>query len=166
MDSTIQSTKSKVIDWLKIEGFAPEERTDPRAYFNIQATISGMSLHVVQPIGKLDSIFVGANMVLTLEQQELLRKMGKEKRREFFWDLRLALLTSQPLGDFQIKPNPPEDVREVFISSKGIYYEALNKDRLISTLNDVLKYLMMVIWLLERTAGAPSPKDSELGMYG
>lgn len=95
---------------------------------------------------------------MTEEQLKLLRDMNVKKRQEFFWDLRLALLGNSELGDFQIKPNPPDDFRELFVASKRIFYDALTKDRLVSAISSVFKAVMMVIWMLERYAGIVTPK--------
>ena len=154
--------KEKVLNWLKEEALSPEEVSDPNAYFNFGIKVAGKPLHVVQNVRSLDSIFVGANLVLTPPQLSLLKKnMDEKKRQEYFWDLRLALLTNSELGDFQIKPNPPDDVREVFISSKRVFYDTLTKDVLIHTIHNVYKAVTMVVWMLERYAGAPVPKGKK-----
>ena len=84
--------------------------------------------------------------MFTEEQLKLLKDMDEKKRQEFFWELRLALLKNNELGYFQIKPNPPHDIREVFISSRRLYYDGLTKDRLMTT----IKAIFMVIWMLEQ----------------
>lgn len=154
----VKETKEKVLNWLKEEAFSPQEVSDSQAYFNIGITVSGLAFHVVQSVRNIDSIFVGGNLVLTEEQLKLLRDMNVKKRQEFFWDLRLALLGNSELGDFQIKPNPPDDFRELFVASKRIFYDALTKDRLVSAISGVFKAVMMVIWMLERYAGIVTPK--------
>jgi len=159
LSEKVKETKGKVLDWLKEEAFSPEDVADPNAYFNFSIKVSGSPLHVVQNVRAIDSFFVGANLVLTPAQLDLLKNsMDKKKRQEFFWDLRLTLLKNNSLGDFEIKPNPPDDVREVFVSSRRIFYDALTKDRLIHAINAVYRAVMMVVWMLERYAGAPTPE--------
>jgi len=160
LSEKVKEIKEKVLVWLKEEAYSPEDVVDPNAFFNFNIKVAGSPLHVVQSVRNIDSVFVGANLVLTPVQLDLLKNnMDKKKRQEFFWDLRLALLSNNRLGDFRIKPNPPDDVREVFISSKRIFYDALTKDRLINAISSVYKAIMMVIWMLERYAGAPAPKE-------
>jgi hypothetical protein len=150
----VKEIKEKVLVWLKEEGFSPEDVADPNAFFNFNIKVAGSPLHVVQSVRNIDSVFVGANLILTPAQLDLLNSMNKKKRQQFFWDLRLALAGNSELGDFEIKPNPPDDVREVFISSRRIFYDALTKDRLINAISSVYKAIMIVIWMLERYAGA------------
>lgn len=148
----VKEVKEKVLNWLKEESLSPEEVSDPNAYFNFSIKVAGQPFHIVQNVRSLDSVFVGANLVLTPAQLSLLKNnMNKNKRQEYFWDLRLALLSNLELGDFQIKPNPPDDVREIFISSKT----------LVRSIYSIYKAAMMIIWMLERYAGASMPEERE-----
>lgn len=166
MSETVRKVREKVLNWLKEEALSPEEVSDPNAYFNFGIKVGGSPLHVVQNVRNLDSILVGGRLVLNQPQLDLLKnKMDKKKRQEFFWDLRLALLTNNELGDFRIEPKPPEDVQSVFVSSERIFYDALTKDRLIHAIHSVYKAIMMVIWMLERYAGAPTPKGKKTSPY-
>jgi len=158
----VKEIKEKVLAWLKEEAFSPEDVADPNAFFNFNIKVAGSPLHVVQSVRNIDSVFVGANLVLTPAQLDLLKNnMDKKKRQEFFWDLRLALVKNNQLGDFEIKPNPPDDIREVFISSKRIFYDALTKDRLIDSISSVYKSVMTTIWMLERYAGVAPQKKKQ-----
>jgi hypothetical protein len=153
------------LTWLKEEAFLPEEEVDPQAYFNISSRIGNMGCNIVQDTHHIDSFFVGANLVLDKEQLALLREMGDKKRQGFFWDLRMSLLKNNEIGDFQIKPNPPEDTQSVFISSKRVYYDDLTKGRLINAINVVLRACMMVIWMLQQYAGIITPKKDQKTPY-
>jgi len=156
--------KEKIICWLKEEKLQPKEIADPNAYFNISITVGGLLLHVIQRTDQIDSITVGANLVFTEEQLKLLKDMDEKKRQEFFWELRLALLKNNELGYFQIKPNPPHDIREVFISSRRLYYDGLTKDRLMTTIFTIHKAIFMVIWMLEQKVEI-KPKNERIGYH-
>jgi len=153
LSERIKETKEKILGWLKEESLSPEDVADPNAYFNFGVKVSGSPLHVVQSVGAIDGVIVGANLILTPTQMDQLKSMDGKTRQEFFWDLRLALLKNNRLGDFQIKPDPPDSIQEVFVSSRRIFYDALTKDRLINAIGDVYRAVMMVIWMLERYAG-------------
>lgn len=163
MSEKVKETKEKILNWLKEEGLSPEEIADPNAYYNFGIKVAGGSpLNVIQHVHNIDSILIGTNLVLMPNQINLLKNnMDEKKRQEFFWNLRLTLLRNNELGDFQIKPNPPNDVREVFISSKRIFYDALSKDRLISSGYSVYRAVMEVVWMLELYAGAVTPKETK-----
>ena len=161
------AVKEKILKWLKEENLSPKEIPDPNAYFNFGISVGGHPFHVIQNVRSIDSIFVGANLVFTPEQLSMLKdNMNKNKRQEYFWDLRMALLINNNLGDFQIKPNPPNEIREVFVSSKRIFYEALTKSTLIHAISSVFRATMMVIWMLERKAGvSPKPRRKKTSQY-
>lgn len=166
LSQRIREVGEKVLKWLEEEGLSPEEVNDPDAHFNFNVKVAGRPFVVVQNLLSLDSVFVGANLVFTADQLTLLKKkMNKKKRKEYFWDLRLALLKNSELGDFEIKPNPPDDVREVSIFSKKIFYDTLTKDTLIHAIHRVYKAAIMVNWMLERHAGAPAPKEKKSSIY-
>ncbi len=166
MSGRVGEVREKVLNWLKEEGLSPEEMEDPNAYFNFNVNVGGRPFNVVQNVLSLDSLFVTANLVFTPDQLTLLEnKMNKKKRKEYFWDLRLALLKNSDLGDFDIKPNPPDDVREVFIYSKKIFYDALTKHKLLQAIHSAYKAYVMVIWMLERHADQPSPKEKKRALF-
>jgi hypothetical protein len=165
MDNPVAIVNEKVLNWLKEERLSPEVQTDPQTYFNIKISIDSRSLHVVQPLILKDAIYVGIGLSLTSQQQDILRTMGKEKRQEYFWELLLELLKNNELGDYQIKPKPPEDVRDIRISSRRIYYDGLTKDALLKAILVVYKAANMVLWIMERVAGAPIPRSSAPSFY-
>ena len=154
MNEEIKEVKKKVLTWFREERFSHEEILDPNTHFNFGIKVSGSTLHVVQSVQNSDSIFVAANLILNPMQLDLLNKMSKNKRRKFFWNLRLALVSNKSVLEFLIKPNPPEDIREIFISSKRIFYDALTKDRLLSIIYDVYKAIIMTVWILEQEVEA------------
>jgi hypothetical protein len=156
----VNKTKQKILDWLKEEAFSPQENADPKAYFNISVQIGNLGCNIVQDVHHNDSFFVGANLVFGANQQVLLKGMEIQKVNDFLWELEMSLIKNNELGDFQIKPKPPEDIQAVFISSKRIYYDQLTKGNLVSTISVVLRAIMMTIWMLEKHAGILTPKVS------
>lgn len=165
LNPKIEETKKRIMNWLNEENYSPTEVADSNAYFNFSAKVGRLSCNVVQNIRKLDSFVVGVNFNFSSEQIELLQKMGKKRRQEFFWDLRLALIRNNELGEFAVKPNPPENVKVVFISSRPIFYDALSKDRLVSGIHLILRTVWMIVWMLERYAGSITPKETRIPFY-
>jgi hypothetical protein len=162
----VGEVREKVLNWLKEEGLSPEEMEDPNAYFNFNVNVGGRPFNVVQNVLSLDSICVTASLVFTPDQLTLLKhKMNKKKKKEYFWDLRLAMLKNSDVGDFDVKPDPPDDVREVFVCSRKIFYDALTKHKLLHAIHSAYKAYMMVIWMLERHAGQPFPKEKKTTLF-
>lgn len=157
---SIKDTKEKILNWLKEEALSPQENADPQAYFNITVKMGNMGCNIVQDVRHSDSFFIGANLVFGAEQQTLLKGMGTQRINNFLWDLEMSLIRNNQLGDFQIKPKPPEDIQAIFISSRRIYYSELTKGNLVFAINVVLRALMMAIWMLEKHAGVITPRVS------
>ncbi len=166
LSERVGEVREKVLNWLKEEGLSPEEMEDPNAYFNFNVNVGGRTFNVVQNVLSLDSIQVAATAVFTPEQLTLLKnKMNKKKRKEYFWDLTLTLVKNSDLGDFDIKPDPPDDVREVLVCSRKIFYDALTKHKLLHAIHSAYKAYMMVIWMLERFAEQPFPKEKKRALF-
>jgi hypothetical protein len=154
----IKETKERILDWLKEETFSPEEKADPQAYYNILCRIGALGCNIVQDVHHMDSFFVATNLILGNEQIVLLKSMGEGKRKGFFVDLRMNLLKNSELGQFAIKPNPPEEIQIISVASKRVYYDELTKGKLISAIEAVIKAITMTIWMLEQYAGITAPK--------
>ncbi len=161
----VDTVKGKITDWLREEGFQFKEVDDSNAYFNLITMVGGKPYHIFQNRGKMDSVTVASNLELTPGQIKLFSQIAKAEKQLFLCNLRIALLTRQSLGDFKIKPKPPEQIEQIFLSSKPIYYDELRKGSLISTLYDTHKSAMMAIWLLEEVIGTPSTAASLQSMY-
>jgi len=161
----IKETKEKILSWLKEEALSPRENADPQAHFNITVNRGKVGCNIVQDVAHMDSVFVGANIVFGAKQQALLRGMSAQKINDFLWDLEMSLIKNNELGDFQIKPKPPEDIQAVFVSSRSIYYDELTKSKLVFAINVVLRALMMTMWMLEKHAGVIPQKASQKRDY-
>jgi hypothetical protein len=161
----INETKERIINWLKEEAYSPEETVDPNAFFNIVAKVGNMVCNIAQNVRKRDSIIVGTNLLISSDQLILLKEMSVTKRKEFFWDLRMSLLKNAELGNFEIKPNPPDNISAVFISSKQIFYEDLTKGSLFSAIQAVFRATLMVIWMIQQYAGVTVAKKDHKVPY-
>ena len=156
----IESVKKKIIIMLNDEGFEFKEIGDPNTHFNLIITAGGLPYNIFQNVNKRDSVFITGSVKLASDQINLYSKMGQSQKKEFFGNLRIALLTRPSLGDFKIKTKPPEYMEEVFLSSKPIFHNELTKERLFSTLFEIHKCSMMVTWMFEETVGVASRANS------
>ena len=163
--SRINETKEKIINWLKEEGYFPLERANPHTRIYISVRASGWECDIIQYVEHIDKLFVVTNVVLLEEQVGFLRKMTDEKKNAFFCELRMSLLKNNELGNFEIEPNPPQDIRNVGISSRTIFYDDLTKSRLIGAIMTVLRAGLMVVWMLEQFAGVTKPKRDQKSPY-
>lgn len=145
---------------LNEEGFEFKEIKDPNTYFNLMTTAGGLQYNIFQNVNKRDSVFIAGNVKLAPTQISLYSKLEQSQKKEFFGNLRIALLTRPSLGDFKIKTKPPEYIEEVFLSSKPIFHTELEKEKLFSTLFEMHKCSMMVTWMIEETVGVASRANS------
>lgn len=159
----ITEIKEKIINWLKEEACSPEEKPDPNTYFNILVKFGSLGCRVIQPVQRRDSISAAIKFPVPPEKIALLNGLSAEKKIEFFWDLRLALLKNNELADFQIEQDSHGDTKAVTIFSRPIFYEDLTKGRLMSAIFAVTRATLMVIWMIQKYAGKlPAKKGQKL----
>ncbi|MCW4052757.1 MAG: DUF2299 family protein [Candidatus Bathyarchaeota archaeon] len=156
----IEAVKKQIMMMLSGEGFQIKEIKDSNTHFNLMTMVGGLSYYIFQNVNKRDSIFIAGNFKLAPHQVSLFSRMEQIRRKEFFWNLRISLLTRQGLGDFKIKPKPPEKIEEIFLSSKPVFYDGLTKEKLFSTLFEIHKCSMMVKWMFDEALGAESETSS------
>lgn len=152
-----EEIKRKVTGWLKEEGLFFEEVADPDTYFNFSIKVAGLSMDVVKDITR-DVVLVRSTMIFNKEQTKTLKSMSEKSREDFFWDLRIRLLTNGDVGAFEIKPNL--DRMEIFVQARGIFRDGLTKDRLLKSILVIHKSLTMVVWLLDHHAGTVGKETS------
>lgn len=149
--------KKKVAGWLKEEGLFYDEVEDPDTYFNFSIKVAGLSMDVVKDVTR-DVVLVRSTMIFNRDQTEALKGMNEKNREDFFWELRIRLLTNGDVGAFEIKPDLEKMV--IFIQARGIFRDGLTKDRLLGSILVVHKSLTMVAWLLEHFAGTTEKEAS------
>lgn len=162
--SRVEQVRDKVFEWCSSEGFNPEIIHDTNAKFNIRIEISGLKLQIIQRTSP-DSFFVVIKLALTFEQYNRLENLRKNEREEFVWDLNLTLAANPSILEFHVKPDPPNKIRAVMISSKPIFYDGLSKDVLMSRTYDVLKAFTVAGWKINRAIGLRSKSRPLSHMY-
>jgi hypothetical protein len=149
MDEKIKRVRDKIGRWLREENISPSEALDLQALFNFH--IQPGNLNIVQMVDWRDSIVVGTNVLLGPLSGKI-NQLNRERKQEFFWDLSLELLKNEAIGDFDIKPDPPDNVSEVLLKSKPIFYDGLTKDRLMNTIYSMNKTMIMIPCLIAKYA--------------
>ncbi len=156
----IEAVKNRIRSMLSQEGFQIKEIKDANTHFNFMTEVGGLPYHVFQNINKRDNIFISGSFKIAPRQVDSFSKLEHTRKREFFWNLRISLLTRQALGDFKIKPKPPEKIEEIFLSSKPVFYDGLTKEKFFSTLFEIHKCAIMIRWMFEEAVGAESETSS------
>ncbi len=156
----VDVVKNRIKTMLSEEGFQIREVKDANTHFNFVTVVGGVPYHIFQNVNKRDSIFISGSFKIASHQIGSYSKMEQTRKEEFFWNLRISLLTRQTLGDFKIKPKPPEKIEEIFLSSKPLFYDGLTKEKFFSTLFEVHKCAVMIRWMFEEAVGAKSETSS------
>jgi len=157
-----QDIKKKVVNWLKEEGFPFKETHDPDASFNFSVKVAGFAIDVVQNLRR-DAILVRSTLVFNDKQTAQWKSMEERRRQEFLWDLRMLMLNNNEVGTFAIKPELKR--MEVMVQSRGIFHDALTKDRFIHAIIVVHKVITMVIWMVKWYSGQSKPTQTSFYIY-
>jgi len=157
-----ETTRKKVSAWLMEEGFFYEEVTDPDTRFNFSTKVAGLAFDIVQDIRR-NVVVVRSTLIFNEAQMAMFGSMGEKRKQDFLWGVRLALLGNIEVSGFQIKPDLQR--MEFLVQSRGIFDDALTKDRFMHSILIVHKAITMIIWLLNRHAGGTeAPAESTFYM--
>jgi hypothetical protein len=151
-----------VSKWLREEGFPFKELKDPDANFNFSVKVAGFAIDVIQNLRR-DAILVRSTLVFNDKQKAQLKSMEEKRRQEFLWDLRMYLLNNNEIGTFTI--NPELKRMEIMVQSRGIFLDALTKDRFIQAIIVVHKAITMVIWMVKWYSGQSKPTQTSFYIY-
>jgi hypothetical protein len=163
LDAKIKQTKDRIVSWLKEEGlWLQEEVDDPNAWFNIGAKVVDLKLSIVQAKPSLDSIFLASKWTFSQPQLHMFHeRLDAEKKRDFYFDLQFQVLNNNELGELVTGPMPPDDLSEVTIYSRRVYYSELTKERFLQSLFIVRKALVASVFLFEKYTGTSPPMRRE-----
>lgn len=142
--------EDKVQKWLSDEGIFRQKVSDDNSNFHFVINYpEGHVMDVFEPKGKNDLIVVGCATNVSPEHLSEIKKLSKEKKENFIWDLRF-LMNAQPV-DFQFQH--PENILQSFIISTEIFEDGLTKDRLISSIKMVFRAKLQCVWKIQREFG-------------
>jgi hypothetical protein len=147
-----QNTIKKVIDWLRQEGFEPQNITHLRkdaCYYGVVITDETKetdpgekqrreAFHILFPIDRLDSLRISEIIIFDLQSQKSYASLAAKtngifEQNKFYFDLELTLLQMNVY--FIIKKNMRE-LQSLEIS-KVVFFDGLTKDTLFNTVNAV-----------------------------
>lgn len=128
-----QERINMVIQWLKDEGYQPEEKTHlypDTNYFAIVKIDERSAFHIIFPSKNLDSVIVLELIALNEEYRKSYAALQAIEQRRFFFDLKLALLQTNVVFGFE------KDVKQLesLEIKKPIYFDGLTKERFFETI--------------------------------
>ncbi len=148
----IDAVSRKIMTWLSEEGMYKDKVADDNARFHYNAESppgSGRLIDIIQPKNRDDLILIGNGLMFSPEHLEKLREMDAVERTEFLWDIKFGLLFRE--SSFNILPDGTNPEKIQF--TKEIYYDGLNKNKLMESIRENYRCNLFVIWKLNKQFG-------------
>jgi hypothetical protein len=148
----IEDMREKIISWLKSEGLYQQLAKDEDVHFMIAAEYpagSGRHFSIIQPKGHDDMILVTSRIKLIDNHQKALQAMSPKDREAFLWRMRYDLLNRDSSFEMHAYMGNLQSIRFL----REIYYDALNKNKLMEAVRDNLKCELYVVWRFQEAFG-------------
>ncbi|MDP3102990.1 MAG: DUF2299 family protein [Candidatus Methanoperedens sp.] len=161
----IDEMNRQIMHWLSEEGMYKDKTTDDKAHFHFVGEYpqgTGKVFEVVQPKNRDDQILVGNALGISPEHQTKLRELSSDEKSSFLWSIKHGLLFRD--SGFNILPdgNNPQQIQ--FITE--LYYDGLNKNRLMETIRENHRCNLFVIWKFMERFGESSGPEPTSPMFG
>jgi hypothetical protein len=151
--------RKKVIMWLNEEKIEFKEHKEPEARFVLDLDLNGFAASLVQDEESADSIYLTINIALPKEQVQEFNSLDDSIKKDCILDLVNVFAGNCGLGGFELSPNGALDFRQVAIATKNIYYDGLTKDRLFSSMSDLIRAYAGISSVLEYYTGIAAPAE-------
>ncbi len=161
----IDEVSKKIKTWLTEEGMYKDKTADDKTYFHFigeSPPSSGQLFEIIQPKNRDDLVVIARGLIFSPVHLEKLREMSAAERTEFLWDIKFGLLFRE--SGFQMMPdgNNPERIQ----FTREIYYDGLNKNKLMETIRENSLCSLFVIWKLMERFGEVASGTEPSPMFG
>jgi len=151
-DQEIKETRDKIAAWLTQEGLFKEQVQDKDLSFHLAAEYparSGRHVSVIQPKNREDMIVVFSRIRLADVHRKSLLALPPKGREQFLWKMRYDLLFQE--SSFEMEPRGG-DLESIHFT-REIYYDGLNKNKLMEALRENFKCELYVVWRFQEVFG-------------
>jgi len=148
----IEETREKIKAWLSEEGLFQKILSEENLHFQIAAEYplkSGRHLSIIQPKNHDDMIVVFSRIRLADAHYKALSSMPPKDRDRLLWQMRYDLLFQD--SSFEIEPGGG-DMRSIRFM-REIYYDGLNKNKLMEAIRENFKCELYVVWKFQEVFG-------------
>jgi hypothetical protein len=156
MTKKIDEMSKQIKTWLAEEGMYKDKVADDKTYFHFigeSPQSSGQLFELFQPKNREDLIVIIRDLIISPEHLEKLREMDAIERNEFLWDIKFGLLFRK--SSFNMTPDVDNPSKIDF--RREIYYDGLNKNKLMEAIKENYLCSLFVKWkLMERFGKAVS----------
>lgn len=149
--------RKKVVTWLNEEKVGFKERKEPEVHLVLDLDLNGFTVTLVQDKESADSIYLTMNIALPQDQMEEFNSLDDSIKKDCILGLVNVFAGNCGLGAFELSPNGALDFKEIAVATKNIYYDGLTKDRLFSSVSDLIRAYAGISSVLEYHTGIAGP---------
>ncbi len=148
----VEDTRNRICAWLKEEGLFKEEIQDENMYFQIAAEYpahSGRHVNIIQPKNHEDMIVVFSRIRLADLHKKTIAALPLKEKERLLWLMRYDLIFRE--SSFEMEPNG-NDLQSIRFM-REIYYDGLNKNKLMEAVRENFKCELYVVWKFQEIFG-------------
>jgi hypothetical protein len=148
----IEETRNKIQTWLTEEMLFKEIVQEENLHFHIAAEFparSGRHVSILQPKNHEDMIVVFSRIRLAEAHQKAIAALPPKERDRLMWQMRYDLLFQD--SSFEMEPGRGEMQSIHF--TREIYYDGLNKNKLMEAVRENFKCELYVVWKFQEIFG-------------
>jgi len=148
----IEQTRDRIVAWLTEEELFRELTSEGNLHFHIAAEYpagSGRHVSIIQPKNRKDMIVVFSRIRLADVHQKAISALQPQERERLLWQMRYNLLFQQ--SSFEMEPGKGE-LKSIHFS-REIYYDGLNKNKLMEAVRENFKCELYVVWKFQEVFG-------------
>lgn len=145
--------RRKVTTWLNEEKVDFKERKESKAYLILDLDFNGFATTLIHDKESSDSIYFTMDIALHEDQIQEFNSLDASIKKDCILDLVDVFAGNCGLGGFELSPNGALDFRQIIIATKSIYYDGLTKDRLFSSISDLIRAYAGISSVLEYHTG-------------
>jgi hypothetical protein len=152
----VEDTHDRITAWLTQEGLFKERVPDDNLYFQIAAEYparSGRHVSIIQPKNHQDMIVAFSRIRLADAHQKAISAMSPKERERLLWMIRYELLFRE--SSFEMEP-AGGDLQSIRFT-REIYYDGLNKNKLMEAIRENFKCELYVVWKFQEVFGEGKP---------
>jgi hypothetical protein len=140
IDQEIGEVRSKIIRWFEEEHREPQSVADPKLRIKVKFRSGPFVLYVTQPLDATDWVVVLGTLSLSDAELEIAyTNFSEEKQRNFLVDLNLLLDSNNEVWQYFPHFNTQNRYCSLDVVSRPIFYESLNKERLVHSAISIQK---------------------------
>jgi hypothetical protein len=145
--------RRKVTTWLNEEKIDFKERKESKAYLILDLDFNGFATTLIHDKESSDSIYLTMDIAPHKDQIQEFNSLDDNLKKDCVLHLVDVFAVNCGLGGFELSPNGALDFRQIIIATKSIYYDGLTKDRLFSSVSDLIRAYAGMSSVLEYHTG-------------